>query len=101
MSAMAGFWILSEDTTGFWDWLAGAILANPLLVLLVIALGPIVIVAFARNSVASVLVMFGTVIGLVLAVTSDEILLALGLFGLGLWLIAIGFVIGRLRREVP
>jgi hypothetical protein len=78
-----------------------AILVNPLLLLLVIALGRIVVVAFARNSVRSVLVMFGTVIGLVLAVTSDEILLALGLFGLGLWLIAIGFVIGRLRREVP
>ena len=65
--------------------------------LLLIALGPIVIVAFARNSMGAVFVMFVTVIGLVLAVT-DELLLTLGLFGLGLWLIAIGFVIfGRPR----
>ena len=58
--------------------------------LLLIALGPIVIVAFARNSMGAVFVMFVTVIGLVLAVTA-ELLLALGLVGLGLWLIAIGF----------
>jgi hypothetical protein len=82
---------------GISDWLLGAILADPPVVLLLVALGPIVIVAFARNSMGAVFVMFVTVIGLVLAVT-DELLLTLGLFGLGLWLIAIGFVIfGRPR----
>jgi hypothetical protein len=82
---------------GISDWLLGAILADPLVVLLLNSLGPIVIVAFARNSMGAVFVMFVTVIGLVLAVTA-ELLLALGLFGLGLWLIAIGFVLfGRPR----
>jgi hypothetical protein len=51
------------------------------------------------NGVGASIAVVGAVIGLVLTVTADEILLTLGLFGLGLWLVAIGFVIfGRPRR---
>jgi hypothetical protein len=81
---------------GFLNWLAYAVLANPIVVLLLIALGPVVTVAFGVGASIAVI---GTVIGLMLAVTADEILLTLGLFGLGLWLVAFGLVIfGRPRR---
>jgi hypothetical protein len=52
-----------------------------------------------RRTYEASIAVVGAVIGLVLTVTADEILLTLGLFGLGLWLVAIGFVIfGRPRR---
>jgi hypothetical protein len=80
------------------DWLAGAALANSFVALLLIALLPIVIVAFARNSIGASIVIVGTVVGLVFALTTDLVFWPLAFFGV-LWLVAIGFLIfGRPRR---
>jgi hypothetical protein len=75
-----------------WDWVVAAIGANPLGALLLIALGPILIVAFARNDVGAIMIIVGTIIGLVVAFTTNALLPVLSVFGL-LWLVAIGFVI--------
>ena len=82
------------------DQLGHAVMAYPLAALLLLSVGPVVIVARARSSTGSVIVVGGTVLVLVLALTTNVItpvLVALAL----LWVIAIGFVIfGRARRPV-
>lgn len=83
-----------------WDGLTRAIMAYPLVPLSLMALGPVVVVAFARNSTGASIVVGGTVIGLVLAVTTDALFLQLAFWGV-LFLVAIGFLIfGRPRRTV-
>lgn len=80
------------------DWLSHAVMAYPMAALLLMALGPVLIVAAARNSMGSVIVVFGTVLVLVLAVTTNVIVPVLVALGL-LWLIAIGFLVfARARR---
>jgi hypothetical protein len=81
------------------DWLGHAVMAYPLAGLLLMALGPVVIVAVARNSIGSVIVVSGTVLVLVLAVTTNVIVPVLVALVL-LWLVAIGFLIfARARRR--
>jgi hypothetical protein len=75
-----------------------AVMAYPLAGLLLLALGPVVIVAKARNSIGSVIVVSGTVLVLVLAVTTNVIVPVLVALGL-LWLIAIGFFIFARRSR--
>jgi hypothetical protein len=83
-----------------WDGLTRAIMAYPLVPLSLMALGPVVVVAFARNSTGASIVVVGTVIGLVLAVTTDALFLQLAFWGV-LFLVAIGFLIfGRPRRTL-
>jgi hypothetical protein len=65
-----------------------------------VAIGPVVIVAFARNSIGASIVVVGSVTGLVVAITTDALLLALGVFSL-LWLVAIGFLIFGSPRPAP
>jgi hypothetical protein len=85
---------------GIWDELIRAVMAYPLIPLSLMALGPVVVVAFARNSIGASIVVVGTVIGLVLAVTTDALFMQLAFWGV-LLLVAIGFLIfGRRRRTV-
>ena len=82
------------------DSLAVVLRTHPLVVLLFVALSPVAIVTFARNSAGAIIVPIGAVVGLVFAITTGEIVRVLLFFGL-LWLAAIGFLIfGRPRRPI-
>jgi hypothetical protein len=81
------------------EWIGHALMAYPLAGLMLMAIGPVVMVALARNSTGSVIVIGGAVLILVIAVTTNVIVPVL--VGLGLlWLIATGFLLfGRPGRR--
>ena len=81
------------------EWIGHALMAYPLAGLMLMAIGPVVMVALARNSTGSVIVIGGAVLILVIAETTNVIVPVL--VGLGLlWLIATGFLLfGRPGRR--